>query len=1024
MNKELSSLQQSIILNQQLQPDNASYNLPYLWKLTGQVKVNKLYASLMNTFNNHAVYHSFLKDGELVYDSNTKFRPKIIEMTYPTDEEFEIAVMEQAKIYANTPFNNSVWPLQQAIIFINTRDFSEEYFLFINVSHLICDIYSAYEIINEISDRYNNKVTTLLEEKKPLSVNKISEKREQRAKDYFSSRLPLISSLEQPSLTIEHTSNRRNIDITVSRNVVTKLMNLSKKTEFEVLLTAYTILLSSITSQQIVTIGIPLANRHPEERHTHGCFVNNLPLIINVGESEQLHDLLQDVSFNLHNLLRFQSFDLQSHLKELVDSRENYKFMNNSVTLYKYEVNFDFDHIACENIIVEQTSPMFPLAMEFENSNDKVIVHIQTSGQYSPYFIGRYFKDILLSMDSLTKSIQDDFAMGKELKNELIALENDKIEAILPEDINRSVLELFHDECTLHPDSLAVRYKETELTYKELDVLSTKIANKLRTIDLEKIVVSMESDSRLIAIILGVFKSGKIYVPLDKNMPEQRKTVILEQLDNFLVLTDYNSPIFNRQANLNIDDLLEDIEHYTNITEASIKNNEVAYIIFTSGSTGVPKGVEVKHSSLFTLMSDCKKKLKNPFGKNWILFHSYGFDYSIFEIMAPVTSGGTLNIVPTNIRKFPDRFRNFLIENDINILTQTPSAFLSLQKVDTSLDNFIESLEYIFIGGEDVKFADLSLWFDKYGYKHPKVFNLYGLTETTIISTAHQISQYDVDNKKRNNIGKSIDNTLVYVKNKNNKMVLPGFEGELIISGPAVSKGYYKNEVKTKEVFDKKTNSFKTGDLVKVLLNGELQYISRIDKQVQVSGHRIELGEIESAINSCQSCEESYVMAQDFAAGDRRLVGYYRLSSYGKIEADLIRKEIKKKLPDYMIPSFFIEVEEFPLNTSGKIDSSKLPPVNVKKTPEQQKSVPLVVDEETTVLASVKNIWSDVLGTKINGDDNFFEVGGTSVLITEIYYRMLKEFELSENDMTMIDLFDYVTPSEVSKFIENILKEK
>ncbi|MGT2929502.1 AMP-binding protein [Streptococcus dentasini] len=1017
MSKQLSSLQQSIILNQQMKPDNASYNLPYLWKLTGLVKVNRLYSSIMNAFNNHKVYHSYLKDGKLVYDGSTKFKPKIIELACSTNREFGNTVMKQVKLFANTPFNNNIWPLQQAIIFINTYDSSDEYYLFLNISHLICDIYSAYELINEISKGYNNEFIPL-EEESSTSIKKVNEKREQRAKDYFASKLSLIKSLEQSSLEIDNSTSRKNIDIIISRDIIERLMRLSKKTEFEVLLTSYVILLSSITSQQIVTIGIPLANRRSYERHAHGCFVNNLPLIINLEESETLYELLDDVSSNLHNLLRFQFFDLQYHLKELVSKRENYKFMNNSVTLYKYEINFNFNNIDCENIIIDQTSPMFPLAMEFENRNDDVIVHIQTSGQYSPYYIGKYFENVLLNMDSLSKKITNISEMGDRLHNELIELENNKTGVALPA-VNKSVLDLFHNECIIHPDSFAVKYMDNAITYNNLDILSTQISNKLKNFNFEKIVVSVESDHRLIAIILGIFKSGKIYIPLDKSMPDQRKSAILDQLDDVLVLTDYNSSIFNERINLNIEDFLKDVENYDNRVEKSI--NEVAYIIFTSGSTGIPKGVEVKHSSLFTLMDTCKNNLKSPLEKNWILFHSYGFDYSIFEIIAPITSGGILNIVPMSIRKFPDRFRNFLIENNINILTQTPSAFLSLQKVDTSLDSFIESLEYIFIGGEDIKFSDLAMWFDKYGYNKPKVFNLYGLTETTIISTAHQISQYDVNNKKRNNIGKSINNTLVFVKNKNNKMVLPGFEGELVISGPAVSKGYYKNEAKTKEVFDRRNNTFRTGDLVKLLSNGDIQYISRIDKQVQISGHRIELGEIESAINSYFYCEESYVMSQDFDTGDRRLIAYYKLTSYGKVTADIIRREVKSKLPDYMIPSFFIEVEEFPLNTNGKIDASKLPKIKVNKGLGKQ-DIQTLDNIEATILSRVIYIWSNVLGTKVNKDDNFFEVGGTSVLITEIYYKILKEFELSENDITMIDLFDYVTPSEVSKFIENILE--
>ena len=1020
---DLSSLQRSIILNQQLYPDDASYNLPYFWKLTGKVNIEKLYSALMNAFNNHDIYHSYVSGGKIVTDKSTVFRPRIYELSYSDNREFENSVINKVKEFANRPFNVNIWPLQEAIIFVNTKKTADEYFLFVNVSHLICDVTSAYELITEINNGYNNGPIEKINIEVSSSITEINKKREKRAIDYFTSRLKLVKSLEQPVIQLDKTLPRKNGDIILDKNLVNSITSLSGNTEFEVLSTAYIILLSKLTSKNIITVGVPLANRGKSKRHAHGCFVNNLPLIINLTDSTSVKSLLNDVAKNLHNLIRFQSFDLQNHIKELTqDTGSNYGFMNNSVTFYKKAINFNFKDVNCQNIIIEQSSPMFPLAMEFENSGDAITMHIQVSGQYNPELIGEYYKDILSKMSNLSIDIDEASSMGNTLVQELIKLENRKL-SINNDTPYKSVLELFSQECSKHPDSVAVRYNETSLSYKEVDNLSNIVASQLLAKTEERIVVSVEPSSYLIILMLAIFKSGKVYVPLDKIIPEERKKVILEQLDNFAIITDENSYSYEGYEVITIKVLFHDVKIDSECISKKDKYivNDIAYMIFTSGSTGTPKGVEVSHESLLTLMCDVNKKITNTFKKQWILFHSYGFDYSIFEILAPLSSGGTLNVVPQSIRKFPDLFREFLIENKINILTQTPSAFLSLQRVDSVKDNFINTLEYIFIGGEDIKFKDLSPWFSKYGYNNPKVFNLYGLTETTIISTAHQINKNDVETKQRNNIGYPIGNTLLRVVNRDGSLVLPGFEGELIISGPAIANGYYKNPEKTSKVFIKNDNSFKTGDLVKVLSNGELQYINRIDKQVQISGHRVELGEIESAINGCPFCEESYVIAKDFNIGDRRLIAYYKLTETFKITSEQIRNEIKNKLPDYMLPAFWIEVTEFPLNASGKIDESRLPDVIELSNNTCKKSK--VSRNDSTCLSRIQLIWSEVLKTDIDQDDNFFEAGGTSVLITEVYYRILKEFNLSEEELSMIDLFDYVTPLEVSQFIEEKLRK-
>lgn len=255
---------------------DASYNLPYFWKLTGEVDVEKLYSALINSFNNHDIYDSYLSEGEFITDKSTVFRPAICELSYFNSREFELAVVEKVKSYAYWSFDINTWPLQEAIIFVNTKKNSNEYFLFINVSHLICDVSSAYELITEINNGKIEKLNITISNPN----NTISPKREQRAKDYFASWLKLIDSLEQPNFQLDKSLTRKNADITINKKLIDKITLLSNNTEFEVLLTSYIVLLSRLTSQKIVTVGVPLENRRKYKRHSHGCFVNNLPITV------------------------------------------------------------------------------------------------------------------------------------------------------------------------------------------------------------------------------------------------------------------------------------------------------------------------------------------------------------------------------------------------------------------------------------------------------------------------------------------------------------------------------------------------------------------------------------------------------------------------------------------------------------------------------------------------------------------------------------------------------------------------
>lgn len=1002
----LTSLQKAIVTTNELQPSNSSYNLPYLWHLTGNIDVAKLRSALEKVFNSHDVYHAYIKNNSLVEESNRHFKPIIMDFSQLSSKEFRDQVISQATFLANKPINIKKYPLEQAIIFTNSSN-PNECFLFLNISHMICDVYSAYQLFSEISTIYNGGHLVSFSQFFNSNNNVINLNREKRALSYFKNKISGLSSLAQSGLPTSK-GPRQEFELKIDQNKTKDIMETTKKSEFEVLLTFYILFLYRLTGQKQIIVGVPIANRRTTNKKTHGCFVNNLPLIITLREDLLFKDVLNQVSKELHNLLRFQSFDFIKHKSQL--EKQNLSFVNNSVTLYKNPITFNFNNIDCTNVPIAQESLMFPLAIEFENKAQEIIAHIQLDNDFNKEITSELLDYIVYTSDCNSTIKEIIYKCNKNITSTIFHRENSNYLKEFKDTCGKDTLSLIKSATITAPQNIAVKDLNSSITYAELDKVSTNIANILSKYSNNYIAVSLEPSVLLIEVILGIIKAGKVYVPIDKYMPSKRKKMILDQLPNCPAITDYSNPIFKEHFLITPNDLYS---HNLENKNVSNKKATIAYMIFTSGSTGMPKGVKVPLHALNSLTSLISNKLEH--NMNWILFHSYGFDYSIFEIFGALTTGGTLNIVPQEIRKFPDTFRKFLLSNHINVLTQTPSAFISLERYDTSISNKINDLKYIFIGGEDVKFHDLSQWFNKYDYSSPKVFNLYGLTEATIISTGHLITKEDVVNKKINNIGKPIGNTEVDVVNKNGDRCLPGFTGELILSGPAIANGYYNNPQKTKLTFNKSLTVFRTGDLVKVLKNFELQYISRIDNQVQVSGHRIELGEIENAMCCLSDCTEAFVTTIDFNTGDRRLVGYYKLKHNNtSISENGFRKYLKTKLPTYMIPSYLIPVNSFPLNSNGKIDKDKLP--NPKRNDINQKQS----KKDNSTIGKIINIWSTTLDKQVGENDNFFDDGGTSILISDVYYSILSTFNLTEKDLSMLDLFEYVTPKEVAQFIDKI----
>jgi amino acid adenylation domain-containing protein len=547
--------------------------------------------------------------------------------------------------------------------------------------------------------------------------------------------------------------------------------------------------------------------------------------------------------------------------------------------------------------------------------------------------------------------------------------------------------------------------------------------------------------------LLGILKAGGAYVPLDPEYPLERLSFMLEDAAVNVLVTQVKlvESLPQHQAQLIcLDTEWEKIASYIPLNpESGAKPDNLTYIIYTSGSTGKPKGVLVNHSNVVRLFAATDSWYHFNPQDVWTLFHSYAFDFSVWEIWGALLHGGRLVIVPYLVTRSPEPFLELLCQEKVTILNQTPTAFRQLIQAEASLKRDISpllrgvgkdsatdndlSLRLVIFGGESLEINSLQPWFDRHGDQLPQLVNMYGITETTVHVTYRPLSMADA-NSTASVIGRPLPDLQVYLLNEYLQPVPVGVPGEMYVGGAGVTRGYLNRPELTTERFipilfensnpqSPTPKLYKTGDLARYLPNGELEYLGRIDNQVKIRGFRIELGEIEALLASHPQIWETVVLVWDGTTGDKRLVAYIVPQSEITITIDEIRQFLKAKLPSYMIPNAFVILDALPLTANGKIDRRALPPSESSSEPSEKYVAPRNPIEDILV-----NVWSEILKVeKVGINDNFFELGGHSLLATQLVAQIRDRLEI---ELPLRQLFNSATLAELAQEIEQLKQKK
>ncbi len=1039
----LSSAQQRLWVLSQFEGGNAAYNMPGVFLLEGQVDIS----ILEKAFNTLIDRHESLRT-RFVQQPSGAVRQRILSAA-----ENGFKLNYEPTQFLNAPETKLKATIQQSVEYsfdlekdclLNVRllqSQAHQTILIVVMHHIISDGWSIDIITNELFLLYNayqqgaaNPLTELTIQYKDYAAweqEQLSQEKAQTDRAYwlnqFSGELPVLDlpylSKRPKNKTYQGKVYRHQLSNAITKQFKTLCMA-RESTLFMGLLTIVKVLFYRYTQQEDIIIGTPIAGRaHQELRNQVGVFINTLALRTQFrGEAsfEELLHLVKETTLNAYehqwypfdklvedlslprNLGRNPLFDVMVTLQNTDESKvELHKI--NGLTLSTFE--------AADNM-----ASRFDLDLVFEALEDGMQLSLAyNTALFNELFISNFCSQLTTLIESCivqpTLPVYQLQLLTAAQERELLQ-QTTKGQAWLNTD--QTLVHLFKEQVRVRPEAIALMDSNRSLTYQELDKRTDQIAAYLGhhlAVEEEAVGVVMDRSVDTLLILLGILKSGRAYIPLDPMFPEERldyivgnsgiKTLIHEDqyvLPNTTQITTYSTAAVLAESMV--------IQGQTAIQP---RTKDTAYIIYTSGSTGNPKGVEIGHRSLLNFLKSIQQEPGVDQQDVLYAVTTYSFDISILEFFVPLIAGGAVYIASNSSLADAEQIMEELQVVKPTIIQGTPSFYQLLFNAGWSGDANLRVL----CGGDLLSEALAARLLD--GCK--ALWNMYGPTETTIWSSLKKITQP----QEASVIGMPIANTSLYILGRHKELLPKGASGALYIGGAGLAKGYYKNDILTAERFTKAPFEagfiYETGDVARQNFNGEFSFLGRNDTQVKIRGYRIELEDIESKLNLIEGVQQAIVVAKNDNLGQVILAAYY--TGARRINNAVFRTQLKKSLPDYMVPSHFNQVETFPLTPNKKVDRKALIKREDFKLRDEEVVYIAPKSETEKILA---HLWSKVLGTEnIGAMDDFFDLGGNSLSATKLVSLIRHEFSIS---LSIDKIFEYSKVQNQAEFIENVRQIK
>ena len=773
----------------------------------------------------------------------------------------------------------------------------------------------------------------------------------------------------------------------------------------------FNVLLSKFSGNEDIVVGMPINGRDAKYLDTIGMFVNTIALRNKPEGSKAAADFLREVKENSVNAIKYQDYPYGELVKKLNVQTQNRSPLFDVMLAYQSEQMTDvvFGDKKAELLPIPITTSKYDFTFNImPRKNDVVIMAEYCTELYKETTVKRFilgFKQVLEQLLADNKLIENISVISPEEQQKLLYTFNDTA-VEYPKD--KCVHQLFEEQVERTPDKTAIIFKDTVLSYFELNELVQKYADILVSLGINKgnvVAVHLERSHRLIVLQLAVLKIGAIFLPVDKRYPIDRIEYMCKDCNVSILVSDDSDDRHIKANVITIDEFEQAVQ---NKKAATVNNSGICYIIYTSGSTGTPKGCSLTGQGLtnFCRNNNTLETLKNRENNVFACVNSVSFDYFIAESLLPLTNGYTTVIFDDNESTIQDEFLKIVSENAVNVVMTTPTR-LKIYFSDKSDCDVLKQLTCVCTSGEPLMPELLMQIYEK--SPNAQVYNPIGPSECSVWNIGGRLNKDDgIDI----HIGKPIANTQIYIVDKYMQITPIGVIGELCIAGDGVGAGYLNRPELTAEKFIDnpfgKGKLYKTGDLAYWREDGNIAYVGRNDFQVKIRGLRIELGEIENAINSVDGISQSVVVVRKDEAGRQLICAFY---TGEEKPAKVIRDTIGKRLPKYMLPHIFTHIVEMPLTSSGKVNRKALPEIDLNCIYRDTEHVA----PKTQLEKELCGLMKIVLGLDSVGiTDNFFDFGGDSLKAIEFVSKAHNEgiyFSLQ-------NVFDYPTVKSLCNFIQ------
>lgn len=1038
-------------------PESSAYNVSFTARIISPVNLNLLKKSFQILLNQNESLRTrfYIKEGSPVQEilGYEEISFEEINCEGLSEKELKSKCIQVYRI----PFDLEHGPVFRVYIF---RVSERNHVLMMKMHHICCDGWSLGILLNELKNIYES-----------VSEGKEAHFIQPKVKysDYINSQEEIINSSKgkehllywenelsgEASILNLHSGKPRpamqtfsgvSEYFTVDNKLSFKLKELSKKegtTLFVTLLSAYQILLHFYTSQTEIITGTPTAGRYKSEfDNMTGYFINPVAIKGMFSSGITFREFIQQIKKKVIGALSHQEIPFQVIVEKILKSRDPSRSpvfqaffamqgipkgreIQELIVPGNKGVKVKFGDLEIESFDIPQQEGQFDLMLEFfEGGNIFTGVLKYNNDVFESGLIKQmsgHLCNLLQDIaDNPEKPVSDLSILSDSEKNKILKEWNN---TAVEYDTSLLIHELFSAQAKATPDLTAAEIGNESITYAELDAVTNMLAIlliKKGVVPDTLVGVYLDRSFEMIISLLAILKAGGAYVPVDPSYPKERVDYMLDDSQVKIVLSReiFRSGISDFKNEVIFTDEFSKVSgtESSSIPEVSLSAGNLAYMIYTSGSTGKPKGAMNTHGGILNRLLWMKDYLGITSSDNIFQKTSFSFDVSVWEFFLPLISGAKLVFAKPEGHKDTSYLAEEIINKNITIMHFVPSmlqVFLEEGKAQECI-----SLKKVICSGEELTKPLQDQFFRI--FKNTELHNLYGPTEAAV-----DVSYWKCEKESKLNfvpIGKPVDNTQIYILNPYLKNVPEGIPGELHIGGVQVAKGYFNREELTSEkfipdIFSGKENAkmYKTGDLVRYMPDGNIEYLGRLDNQIKIRGFRIELGEIESVLNRMEGIREAVVIAKEIRQGDKRIIAFLVKDEEEKATLNDVRKYLKEILPEYMIPSQITFIDKIPLSQNGKADRKALTTVEFSR------------DELHTEFKSASNpaeeilvkIWKEALSLdKVGVNDNFFELGGDSIISIQIIFKANKE----GLKITPKQIFQFQTISELASVIDTSIE--